>query len=119
MPLLATAFESASRDLREMITEQQIELVVPAHNDLIRGQASAVAAADEELSYFRDLRADVRSRLAAGTSRERVLHESASHMGERRGVDLGPKARQTLLPSGPETSRRPNHPRPSPSPGTQ
>jgi len=88
------AFESASRRLREVIVSEEIGLVVPAHNDLILDQTAAIAAVDEELSYFRDLRTDVRARRAAGTPKERLLREAATRMRERRNVDVGARARQ-------------------------
>ena len=89
-------FEAAHVRLRELVEDAGVELVVPAHNDLIRGRAAALAAIDEETAYFAALRADLARRLASGTSPDRAARAAAAFMGERRGVDLGPRARQDL-----------------------
>ncbi|MEM6567612.1 MAG: MBL fold metallo-hydrolase [Planctomycetota bacterium] len=90
----AKPFEAANARLREMVENEGIDLVVPAHNDLLESREAALAAIDEELDYFRDLRADMRSRRAFGTAGETLLREIAAYMGHRRGEDVGLKARQ-------------------------
>ena len=90
----ATPFEAANRRLRELVEAEGVEHVIPAHNDLIDGRDAALTAIDEELDYFRALRADLSGRLAAGDSQDRAMRAAARFMGERRGVDLGPRARQ-------------------------
>ncbi|MEM9381724.1 MAG: MBL fold metallo-hydrolase [Planctomycetota bacterium] len=90
----AAPFEAAHRRLRELVESGSIDLVVPAHNDLLESRGAALAAIDEELDYFRDLRADLRARRAFGAAGDRLLREVAAHMGERRGFDVGLKARQ-------------------------
>jgi len=90
----AAPFEAANRRLRALVESEGIERVVPAHNDLIHGREAALVAIDEELQYFAALRADLSRRLASGDSHERAMRAAASFMGERRGVDLGPRARQ-------------------------
>lgn len=87
-------FVSAHERLREIVEADGIELVVPAHNDLLESKGAALAAIDEEIRYFADLTADVAERLAAGTSPVRIVRAAAAHMAERRGVDLGRKAVQ-------------------------
>ncbi len=90
----AAPFEAANRRLRELVEAQGVERVVPAHNDLINGREAALDAIDEELDYFTALRAHLSARLADGDSPDRAMRAAAEFMGERRGVDLGPRARQ-------------------------
>lgn len=90
----AASFEAAHRRLRELVRSAGIERVVPAHNDLIDGPAAALAAIEEELEYFTALRADLARRLTSGDSHEHAMRGAAKFMGERRGVDLGARARQ-------------------------
>ncbi len=90
----AAPFEVANRRLRSIVESEAVEHVVPAHNDLIVGREAALAAIDEELEYFTALRADLASRVASGASHDRAMRAAASFMAERRGVDLGPRARQ-------------------------
>ncbi len=90
----AAPFEAANRRLRELVTDHSVEQVIPAHNDLITGRAAALHAIDEELAYFKALRQDLAGRLDQGDSTDRAMRGAATFMAERRGVDLGPRARQ-------------------------
>ncbi|MFT5731778.1 MAG: glyoxylase-like metal-dependent hydrolase (beta-lactamase superfamily II) [Planctomycetota bacterium] len=90
----AAPFERANERLRELIQEFEIERVIPAHNDLLHSQAAALSAIEEELSYFQFLRAEVKRQLDLNLSTDKLLRACAAAMAERRGVDLGPKARQ-------------------------
>ncbi len=90
----AAPFERANEVMKDLIVEYDVELVVPAHNDLIDTQGAALTAIEEELSYFQFLRKEVERQRIKGLATDRVLRACAISMGERRGVDLGPKARQ-------------------------
>ena len=90
----AAPFEKAHHQLRAWIAEFDLQQVIPAHNELFTDQASALAAIEEELSYFRFLREEVSRQQARGISDDKILRGCAEAMGARRGVDLGPKARQ-------------------------
>ncbi|MEM8711801.1 MAG: MBL fold metallo-hydrolase [Planctomycetota bacterium] len=91
-------FEAAHRELRRLIQDREIDLVLPAHNDLLQSRSAALEAVEEELSYFAFLREEVarqlRRREAKSLREDQVLKACAAAMAERRGVDLGPKARQ-------------------------
>ncbi|QDV06547.1 Hydroxyacylglutathione hydrolase [Planctomycetes bacterium Poly30] len=87
-------FERANERLSEFIEEFDIDRVVPAHNDLLESRGAALSAIEEELSYFRFLRTEVRRQMALGVTGHRLLHACAAAMTERRGVDLGRKAHQ-------------------------
>ena len=90
----AAPFERANEKLREWIQEFGVEQVVPAHNDLLDSQAAALDAIEEELSYFTFLREEVARQRTPSIATDKILRACAKAMGERRGVDLGPKARQ-------------------------
>ena len=87
-------FERANQSLREFVHEFDISRIVPAHNDLLETQDAALAAIEEELSYFRFLREEVARQSLDGRPTDKILRACAAAMAERRGVDLGPKARQ-------------------------
>jgi glyoxylase-like metal-dependent hydrolase (beta-lactamase superfamily II) len=90
----AAPFERANERLRDLILEFGVERVVPAHNELHETQDAALAAIEEELSYFRFLREEVMRQREKGLATDKLLRACAAAMGERRGVDLGPRARQ-------------------------
>lgn len=90
----AQPFEAANRRLLELVREHDIELVVPAHNELIRGRGSIEAAIALELDYFEALRAAVDSEMISGASDDEIVRRCEVRMGAWRGEDLGPKARQ-------------------------
>ncbi len=90
----AAPFERANGTLKDLIVEFGIERVVPAHNDLLESQDAALAAIEEELSYFRFLRQEVERQLEHNLPTDKLLRACGAAMAERRGVDLGPKARQ-------------------------
>lgn len=90
----AAPFERANEKLRDLIIEFDVERVVPAHNDPFESRDEALHAIEEELSYFRFLREEVLRQRTPGTSADKILRACAAAMGQRRGEDLGPKARQ-------------------------
>lgn len=90
----AAPFERANERLRDLIVEFGVERVVPAHNELLESRDAALTAIEEELSYFRFLREEVMRQEKKGLATDKLLRACAAAMGERRGVDLGPKARQ-------------------------
>ena len=92
----AAPFEAAHHRLRELVDRAGVRLVVPAHNDLIEGTSAALGAIAEELDYFADLRAELGRRTAGGEPTERAMRGAAAYMAARRGVDLGPRARQDM-----------------------
>lgn len=87
-------FEAANRRIEEIVQEHGLELIVPAHNDLLESKAAALGAIETELSYFRFLRAEVLACLKEGLHKDVILKRCSHAMTERRGVDLGPRARQ-------------------------
>lgn len=87
-------FERAHERLKELVDKHDVELVVPAHNELFRGKDAIHAALDEELEYFRALRPLVEREAATGAADDVIARRCAKAMAERRGVDLGPRARQ-------------------------
>jgi glyoxylase-like metal-dependent hydrolase (beta-lactamase superfamily II) len=92
----AGPFVAANERLRALVTGEGVELVVPAHNDLLHGRDAALAAIDEELEYFRQLREVVREQSASGASVERIVRNAAAAVGDRRTVAVGAKAIQDL-----------------------
>lgn len=90
----AAPFEEAHRRLAEIVAAHDVELVVPAHNELLEGRAAIDAAIDQELTYFTALRDLVGQCLEDGLGKDELLRRCADAMGERRGVDLGLRARQ-------------------------
>jgi len=87
-------FEAANRRIGELVEEHGLELIVPAHNELLESRDAALAAIETEISYFQFLRAEVDACLGAGLNKDAILKRCSRAMTERRGVDLGPKARQ-------------------------
>lgn len=85
----AHAFEAALTEMRRWVTDEGVERVVPAHDDLIEGHAAVLAAIDLELAYFRHLRADVRARLASGAPEEQVIADAARAIDAWRATDVG------------------------------
>lgn len=90
----AAPFERAQRELSDIVRARDVDVVVPAHNDLIEGRDAIEAAIRAELDYFAELRRVVGAHLADGAGKDELLRRCAAHMGERRGEDLGPRARQ-------------------------
>lgn len=90
----AAPFERATARLEEIARDRGVELVVPAHNGLIEGRPSILAALDEERRYFEALRAEVEAALLDGLGKDELLRRCAAAMTARRGVDLGLRARQ-------------------------
>lgn len=87
-------FEAANRRIGELVREHGLGLIVPAHNDLLESTAAALDAIETELSYFRFLRAEVEACVKEGLHQDVILRRCSRAMTERRGVDLGPRARQ-------------------------
>lgn len=87
-------FERAQEELLELVRSRDVEIVVPAHNDLIEGRAAIEEALRTELDYFAELRRVVGEHLACGLGKDALIRSCTAHMGERRGADLGPLARQ-------------------------
>lgn len=90
----AAPFERAHEELLDIVRTRDVELVVPAHNDLIEGRADIEAAIQTELDYFTELRRVVGQALEDGLGKDELLRHCADHMADRRGVDLGLRARQ-------------------------
>ena len=90
----ARPFESAHRAMREWVEAEGIERVVPAHERILEGRDEILGALDAELDYFAFLREEVRRRVADGEGDDALVRGAARSMGERRGVDLGPRAKQ-------------------------
>ena len=87
-------FERAQEQLLELVRSRDVEVVVPAHNDLIEGRAAIEEALRTELDYFVELRRVVGEHLASALGKDALIRSCTAHMGERRGADLGPLARQ-------------------------
>lgn len=92
----ATAFEEAHRTLLGLVDEFDIERAIPAHNDILGRRDAVLEAIEADVSYFRVLRGEVERLAAAGTGKDDLLRDCARFMRERRGVDLGLRARQDM-----------------------
>ncbi len=87
-------FEGANRRIGELVEQHGLELIVPAHNDLLESKEASLAAIESELSYFQFLRRQVEACVQEGLKEDVILKRCGRAMTERRGVDLGPRARQ-------------------------
>lgn len=92
----AREFEGAIETMTRWVEEEGLARVVPAHGRVIEGREALLAALAEERDYFAFARDAVRAELDAGHTGEPVARRVAARLGERRGVDLGPRARQDL-----------------------
>lgn len=92
----AREFEAAIRRMTTWVEDGLVERVVPAHGRVIEGREALLTALGEESSYFEFARSEVRAELSSGSSQELVARRVASRLGERRGVDLGPRAAQDV-----------------------
>jgi len=93
----AAPFEAALRRLRDLVREHDVDLAVPAHQDLHDGRDEVDAAITADVDYFEFLREEVARRAGDdGASDEAVARGAADAMAERRGRDVGLVARQDL-----------------------
>lgn len=89
-------FEAAHREMLDLIEEYDLVRVVPAHNAILESKDAIQAAIRVELDYFAALREFVQSYRDEGLDGDRLIKACGRAMGERRGVDLGARARQDL-----------------------
>jgi glyoxylase-like metal-dependent hydrolase (beta-lactamase superfamily II) len=88
------SFETAIATMRSWTLELGIERIVPAHHDLILGQANILDALDAESAYFAAMRAAVQDGLTRGEDEKQLRRTATAAGAASRSVDYGVRAGQ-------------------------
>lgn len=87
-------FETAIATMRRWTVDEGIERIVPAHHDLIEGQANILNALDAESRYFVAMRAAVRDGLERGDDEQHLCRSAIAAGAATRSQDYGVRAHQ-------------------------